>query len=168
MAAFSAFVIAGVLVNPSPGVRNLPIAIANLDRGASYHGRHVDFGSQVVNRITVNPDLHGEVAWSLVGNRARIVDAMNDDKDYASLVIPADYSARLATLLSSGASPRAPATLQVLTSPASGLAASSVSTGILLAATGSVGSAVAQQDIATSSHAHVRVTPQAAQVIANP
>jgi uncharacterized phage infection (PIP) family protein YhgE len=168
VAVFSAFAVAGALTNSSPGIRSLPIAVSNLDRGTTYNGRHVNFGSQAIDRITRSPALRGVVAWSLLSSRARLVAAMDDDKDYAGLVIPADYSTRLAALLKPGASPRAPGTLEILTSPAAGPSASSAATGILLTATGMVASATAHRNIETLSRMRVRVTPQAAQLFVNP
>lgn len=168
VAAFTALSIAGTLANSDPGIHSLPIAITNLDRGASVRGRHINWGAVLVHRISGQASSRGVVAWSSVRSRARAVDGMDDDRYYAGLVIPADYSARIATLLNPKAAPHASATLEILTNPAAGLTASSAADGILLLATEAARESVMRQDLRALDRARIQVTPASAQYRLNP
>ena len=146
---FSAYL--GAVVSPQQNTKDLPIALVNTDRGATVGGGNMNLGKQVTAKLTTpNSPLSGTVKWSRPGSRKEALEGLGNKDYYAAIVIPKDYSERLAKLSSppgrSGAKPSGggngngsavpkPAKIEVLTNHAAGQSASSAAESI---ATGAV------------------------------
>jgi len=114
---------------------NLSIAVVNEDEGAEMEGRRVNLGAEVVKRIT-SPDSPAPsfIGWTTPDDRGAALDAMEEGEVHAAIVVPRDYSQRLASVSGppagapSGApnaapsggqsSAPGPAEIELLTSPA--------------------------------------------------
>jgi len=102
----------------------LPVALVNEDGGATLGGRPVRFGDQVAKGATSNERLEGVVRWSEVGSEEVSEKGFAEGRYVAAVVIPKDYSQRLAGLAApgapSGASSRSPepARIELVTNPA--------------------------------------------------
>lgn len=98
---------------------DLPVAIVNEDEGAKIGGKPVDFGGQVVEGATSEKKLRGVIHWSKVSGEKQAFEGFSKGEYAAAIVIPKDYSGRLASLAAStaGKTPE-PAQLRLLTNPA--------------------------------------------------
>lgn len=110
------------------GPPNVPIAVVNEDEGAEMNGRPASLGAEVVKRI-ISPDSPAPdfVRWTQTDDREAALEGLSEGKFYAAVVVPKDYSRRLAGVsgpppgVSSGPStdsPPEPARMELLTSPA--------------------------------------------------
>jgi uncharacterized phage infection (PIP) family protein YhgE len=105
------------------GPPELPVALVNEDEGATLNGQPVRFGAEAAKGATSNQGLEGVVRWSEVGSEGEAEGGFADGRYVAAIVIPQDYSERLAGLAAPptpGASPGLPepARMQLLTNPA--------------------------------------------------
>ncbi|QHW34079.1 DUF3533 domain-containing protein [Paenibacillus rhizovicinus] len=91
----------GSTVNPVP--RNLPVLLVQQDAGAKTPAGDIDYGKLIADKLTASKAPNGgdnPLEWQTAESEEAAVDAMNHQKAYAALVIPADFSAKLASLLS--------------------------------------------------------------------
>ena len=97
----------------------LPVAILNEDEGAKLGGKPVDFGDQVVEGATSEKKLRGVIHWSKVSGEKQAIKGFSKGEYAAAVVIPKDYSKRLASFASplTEKAPE-PAQLRLLTNPA--------------------------------------------------
>lgn len=84
---------------------NLPIAIANLDEGVTLpDGTKLEMGKNVSEQIRLSSggeDGRGvPVKWMESGSEEAVREGLNDRDYYAALIIPADFSAKQASLRS--------------------------------------------------------------------
>ena len=105
----------------------IPIAVVNEDQGAKMNGQPVKLGEEVAGRIT-SPDSPAPdfVQWTRLDDSEEAEKGLESGEYYGAIVIPADYSQRLASL--SGPPPAVhptgqlpapePAGIELLTSPA--------------------------------------------------
>ncbi|MBI3747314.1 MAG: DUF3533 domain-containing protein [Chloroflexi bacterium] len=114
----------GAFLNPNGNMKDLPIAIVSEDAGATIAGQSAEFGKDVIATVTGPTGALGDgVAWSILPSRAEAVDGLARDAYYAAIVIPSDFSARIASLFDPAAvaaQTATPATVEVLTNPAAG------------------------------------------------
>ena len=109
------------------GPPTIPIAVVVEDQGAEMNGQPVELGEKVAGRITSSdspaPDI---VQWTRLDDRDKTINGLESGEYYAAIVIPKDYSQRLASLSGPpvGVPPLAqtpvpePAGIELLTSPA--------------------------------------------------
>ena len=109
------------------GPPTIPLAVVVEDQGAEIGGQPVALGEEVAGRITSfdspAPDF---VQWTRLDDRDEALEGLESGEYYAAIVIPEDYSQRLASLSGPPAvvppagQPPAPqpATIELLTSPA--------------------------------------------------
>lgn len=103
VAAVAAILFVVVLVYPimklSP--HDVPAAVLTLDAGAEVDGERVDAGAELVDRLT-GADGEGEgiggdvLAWTVLGSREELDAAMESGEYYLALVVPEDFSERMA------------------------------------------------------------------------
>ena len=155
----------------------IPIAVVNEDQGAEMKGQPVKLGEQVTGRIT-SPDspAPGFVQWTRLDDSDEAKKGLESGEYYAAIVIPADYSERLASLsgrpsvvppTGQPAAPE-PAGIELLTSPA---VRPSTTAQIETAFTGIVGGisgATSEQILESLSQQGVPVPPGAGAVISEP
>ncbi|MEV7325378.1 DUF3533 domain-containing protein [Streptomyces sp. NPDC093970] len=122
----------GGIINPAGNLHRLPLAVVDQDRAVHADGGQVHLGPRIAEGITSAPDPRGRVAWRTT-NLRQAVAAMDDDKVYGALVIPARFSADTLALASSApshtATPHQPK-LRLLTNPRSGSVATSLAQAI--------------------------------------
>lgn len=97
--------------DPYARLANLPVAVVNEDRGASYQGEQVQLGDELVSRLRSDQNLH----W-VVMSRAEAEQALHDGRVYMVMVIPRDFSQRAVHIGDAGA---LRATIRLETNPAS-------------------------------------------------
>ena len=66
----------------------MPIAVVNLDRGAEYDGKQVNFGKDVTDSLKENTSMK----WEFVDEETARNGLQTDNKYYAVITIPADFS----------------------------------------------------------------------------
>lgn len=75
--------------DPYGRLSDLPVAVVNEDRGASYMGETVNVGAELVDTLRENP----EMKWVFL-SRSEADQALEDGRVYLALIIPPDFSAR--------------------------------------------------------------------------
>lgn len=119
----AAFYLGGFL-NPDGSARNLPLALVVEDRGASLGSQSVRLGADAATAVEAGTraELGRRVRWQRLPDRAAAVSAIDADKVYAALVVPAGFSQRLLEIAqpTATATPPAAAQLVILTNPAAG------------------------------------------------
>ncbi|SFJ33338.1 YhgE/Pip N-terminal domain-containing protein [Paenibacillus sp. UNC496MF] len=91
----------GSSVNPVP--RDLPVLLVQGDAGSMTPAGDTNFGRDLSERLrnAVPPGGEGPaLVWRVVASEEAAVKAMNREEAYAALVIPADFSKKLSSLLS--------------------------------------------------------------------
>ena len=85
------------VVSPGADAGGLPVALVNEDRGAILGGEKVDFGGRVVENATA-PDSPAAdaVEWARPEGRAEALEGLGRKEYYGAIVIPADYSEKIA------------------------------------------------------------------------
>ncbi|MBI2765914.1 MAG: DUF3533 domain-containing protein [Chloroflexi bacterium] len=160
----------GGFVNPAGNMRDMPLAIANEDRGVTINGATVNLGDQLVQTLT-GPDrpLGASFKWTVLASRQEVLDGLAKDDYYGALVIPSDYSARLAAMSSPATLEGAGAAqLEALTSPASGSISGAESQAAIVGVITQTSKKVQEQVLAAARAANASLSPTAAAVIAEP
>jgi YhgE/Pip-like protein len=165
MAMLMAFSYLGAFLDPADNTHNLPLALVNADQGVALAGQNLNYGQQVVARLT-GPQASDAVKWTVLDSRDQALNELNQNKYYAALVIPANYSAALAGLASPTAT--APAQLEILTNPAAGTYAGSLSQSAAQTAVTTISKAASAQLVQTLSASGAKVSPQLAALLADP
>jgi YhgE/Pip-like protein len=164
MAFVMTFSYIGAFVDPVGNMHNMPLAIVNEDAGIS--GQPVNLGQQVVAAVMAGDAQLGDaVKWTQLGGREEALARLREDKYYAALVLPADYSARLASLATPAGSF---AEIEVLTNPASGSVAGTESQTIATAAVMRISKAASVQLVQALNGAGSGLSPERAPQIADP
>ncbi|NBD22257.1 YhgE/Pip domain-containing protein [Paenibacillus glycinis] len=91
----------GSSVNPVP--RDLPVLLVQGDAGTMTPAGDTNFGRDLSERLRNAEPPGGEgpvLVWHVISSEAAAIKAMNREVAYAALVIPADFSKKLSSLLS--------------------------------------------------------------------
>jgi YhgE/Pip-like protein len=155
----------------------IPIAVVVEDQGAEINGQPVKLGEEVAGRIT-SPDSPspGFVQWNRVSDRDAALDGLESGEYFAAIVIPKDYSQRLASLSGppSGVPPSGqppalePAGIELLTSPVVRTSTTALIENAFTGIVGGVSSATSEQILGGLSEAGVPVPQGAGAVISDP
>jgi YhgE/Pip-like protein len=123
----------GSVVDPSGHLHGLPVAVVNEDTGATVGARRVDFGEQVALGLERSPALADRLSLR-AGSLTEIKDRMGLGKEYAAVVIPAEFTSSLLAI-SGGPAPAGQSaskpTIELLTNPRAGTLGVSLATGVL-------------------------------------
>jgi YhgE/Pip-like protein len=144
VAAITAFYL-GSVVDPVAHLHDLPVALVNLDRGASVGGQHINVGDGVQAGLTGSP----QVTSRLRVQRSDLPaadQAMGRGQAYATVIIPPGFTAALLNV--SGAQPPAQnglPTIQILTNQRAGGVGVGLATGILQPALDSASQQIGRQ-----------------------
>jgi YhgE/Pip-like protein len=156
---------------------DIPIAVVVEDQGAEINGQPVKLGEEVVGGIT-SPDspAPGFVQWNRVSDRGAALDGLESGEYFAAIVVPKDYSQRLASL--SGPPPGVPpsgqppvpepAGIELLTSPAVRPSTTALIENAFTGIVGGVSSATSGQILGGLSEAGAPVPQGAGAVISDP
>ena len=155
----------------------IPIAVLNEDAGAEINGQPINLGEEVEGRIT-SPDSPAPsfVQWAKVAGPEETRKGLNSGEYYAAIVVPEDYSQRLAGLSGppagvppSGRPPAPePAEIRLLTSPAVGPSTTGLIENAFTGIVGGVSEATSGRILDGLSEARVPVPPGAGAVISDP
>ncbi|GCE45619.1 YhgE/Pip-like protein [Thermosporothrix hazakensis] len=120
----------GGLLDPEGNMQDFPILIANEDHGAKLDGKQINLGDKITEKIkdinSKNNKDANKIKWIEVKNRQAALDQLNNDEAYAAIVIPSDYTSRIAQLRDlKKQNKKEPVTLEVLTNHAAGSIAGS-------------------------------------------
>ncbi|MHC3474591.1 YhgE/Pip domain-containing protein [Streptomyces sp. 7R007] len=115
----------GGIVNPQGDLHRLPIGLVNADTGRPPAGQRQNAGTRIAAAVTSGGS--GKAAWRTL-TRAQAQDQLDSGRIYGALVIPADFTASVTALTTSGATARP--TLTVLTNPGKGSLGSSLASQI--------------------------------------
>ena len=164
----TAFGYLGGFLDPDGNARDMPLALVNEDQGAVL-GQTVNFGQQVVAQIRApNPALGHKVKWTVLPSRKAALDGIAHDRYFAALVIPADFSQRLAGIAEATTAAPVPARIEVLTNPASGSFAGTFSQTVATTAVDTVSRLTSAQLASVLTASGVRLTPTVASVLGRP
>jgi len=159
------------------GPPRLPIAVIVEDQGAEINGRSVVFGAEVAGRITSSdspaPDF---VQWAGPEDRGEAEKGLESGEYYAAIVIPKEYSQRLANLSGppTGVPPTdqppapTPATIELLTSPAVRPSTTAQIKNVFTGIVGGVSGATSEHILEGLSEQGVPVPQGAGAVISDP
>ena len=89
------------VVSPKENLEDLPIALINEDRGGELAGDNVKLGDRIVEKVT-GPDspAAGTVEWARLGTRSQAKEGISNNEYYGAIVIPGDYTQRIAGIAS--------------------------------------------------------------------
>jgi YhgE/Pip-like protein len=159
----------------------IPIAVVNEDEGAVINGQPMRLGEEVAKRITA-PDTPAPpfVQWTRTDDRATALAGLEEGDFYAAIVLPKDYSRRLASMSGppAGAPPSGaptglpatpePAEIELVTSPAVRPSATALIEDAFSGIVGGVSQATSERILDGLSEQGVPVPPGAGAVIAAP
>ena len=169
MSMFMSFNYLGAFLDPTDNTHNLPIAIVNSDQGVSLGGQNMAYGQQVITQLTATPQQSDVIQWTVLSSRDEAVAGLNNNKYYAVLIIPSNYSASLLALaIPTTSGTHAPAQIDVLTSAAGGSYANSLSQTAAQTTISTISKqtrTVLEQQLTAAG---AKLTPQMANVIADP
>jgi YhgE/Pip-like protein len=156
---------------------SIPIAVVVEDQGAEMNGQPVRLGEEVAGRISA-PDSPPPsfVRWARVSDREAALKGLESGEYFAAIVIPKDYSQRLASLSGPppGASPSVPppapepAGIELLTSPVVRPSTTALIENAFTGIVDGVSGATSEQILGGLSEAGVSVPPEAGAVISDP
>lgn len=81
--------------DPYSQTSSLSIAVANLDKGTTLRGTSINAGEEIIHSLQDNHSL----GWRFT-DEASAVKGVRHGDDYAAIIIPKDFSARIGTVLS--------------------------------------------------------------------
>ncbi|WP_084465937.1 DUF3533 domain-containing protein [Nocardia salmonicida] len=153
----------GSAADPAADLRDAPIGLVNLDKGAGAQANNLNLGDQVVAGIEAQPQHPvGAVTWQRYDSLESATEAIADNKLFAAVVLPSDYSGKLMSLLSPN--PQRPE-VTVLTNKGAGTMAAEIGIQIAEGAARGGSAAAAAQLLA---HAPAAVAPSNAVLLADP
>jgi YhgE/Pip-like protein len=163
----------------------IPIAVVNEDEGLETGGQPVNLGEQVEKRIT-SPDSPAPdfVEWTTLDGREPALEGIEKGEYYAAIVIPRDYSERLASMSGPPAGATAvpptaphvggqlpapePAEMELLTSPAVRPSTTALIENAFSGIVGGISGATSERILGTLGELGVSVPPGAGAVISDP
>ena len=159
----------GAFLDPEGNIRGVPFALVNEDEGAVVAGQAFNFGQEVVAEVTSpTSELGDRVDWTMLSTREEAAARIHDDRSYAAIVIPADFSARLVQILIPGTSSPAAAEIEVLTNPAAGAFAGVASQQLVTGIVDRVSETAQQRLLQTAASVGLTIPPQSAVAMSEP
>lgn len=121
VALITTFAYLGAFLDPEGNTRDLPVALVNEDVGATLAGRRLELGSRVAATLVSRETPLGEaVSWTPVPSRDAAFAGIARNEFHAAVVLPRDYSRRLAALAEPARGVPLAARVDVLTNPGAG------------------------------------------------
>lgn len=84
------------LWDPYSNTGELPIAVYSADAGASFQGKDIEIGDQVIDNLHKNKQL----GWQFVDSKEQVVEGVKSGKYYAGIYLPKEFSADLLSFTS--------------------------------------------------------------------
>lgn len=158
----------GSLVDPIAHLHNLPVTIVNEDAGTTLPTGSVNFGDQVTKALTDTPAVADRLRIRVVSH-ATATSRLDKGEDFASIVIPRDFTRSLIALtgrLPQGSGSGAP-TVQILTNQRAGSIGVSLATGVAQPALAQISHVIGGK-LTPQSAATARRNPSNARELADP
>jgi YhgE/Pip-like protein len=144
--ALISLIYVGSVVNPTGHLHGLPVLIVNEDKPVAIGGQSVDLGAKVAAGLTGSDKVTDRLALTTLSLTAA-KDRMDSGRAYATIVIPADFSASTASLygLSTASSGAGVPTITILTNQRAGSLGTSLATGVADPALSSISHSISSQ-----------------------
>ena len=140
----------GAFLDPVGNARDLPVAVVNEDAGVSVSGRRVNLGARAIGALmSPRSPLGDAVEWTLLSSRSQALARIGEDKAFAAVVIPVDYSRRIAAVAAPARGLPVATKVTVLTNLAAGSFARSATQELATSAVMGVSMQIARQLAAT-------------------
>jgi YhgE/Pip-like protein len=134
----------GSVVNPTAHLRHLPVLVVNEDQGTEVASQQVDLGQQIVSSLTGTPAVSSRISLKKV-TLAQARHDMDTNRAYATVVIPAGFTASVLALYGVGDQQHVtqpiPA-VQLLTNARAGSIGTSLASGVLTPAISAISQGV--------------------------
>lgn len=117
------FAYLGAFLDPQRNAENVPVAVVSQDAGATLRGTSVDVGAALTQAVTAGTLADTAVRYTVLPSRDAAIARMQEDKEFAAIVLGHDFSARVVRRARTGAG--APAEIEIVTNPAAGTLARS-------------------------------------------
>jgi YhgE/Pip-like protein len=115
----------GAFLNPSGNARDVPVAVVSEDAGSTFHNIKLNLGSELASSVSSKENASKEVRFTVIESRKALLARMHDDKVYAAIVVPSNFSQKVAALLAGDVSAGKGLQIEILTNPQAGTIASS-------------------------------------------
>lgn len=115
----------GAFLDPSENARDVPVAVVSEDTGAVFHNIKLNLGSELASSVSSGEVNNKSVRYTVLPNRRALLERMRDDKVFAAIVVPRDFSQKVAALLAGKSSAGDGLQIEILTNPEAGTIASS-------------------------------------------
>ena len=112
-------------LDPSGNARDVPVAVVSEDAGATFHSIKLNLGGELASSVTSKENARKEVRFTVLASRKALLARMRDDKVFAAIVVPSDFSQKVAALLAGDVSAGKGLQIEILTNPQAGTIASS-------------------------------------------
>jgi YhgE/Pip-like protein len=153
----------GSVVDPVSHLSGLPVLIVNQDRGASVSGQRIDVGQKVVAGLTGTPAVNKRLDLNIV-TWQEAQERMNKGADYATVIIPANFTASLLSLAGVGPPESSTPTITVSANQRLGSIGTGLATGVLQPALQAVSRTIGKTllQLTPASHPNARTRAQLA------
>ncbi|MGF9977203.1 YhgE/Pip domain-containing protein [Viridibacillus arvi] len=154
----------------TPNVQNFPIVIINEDTGSEVNGQQVDMG-KIISKNIANSKDSTAIKWQTASTRADGLKILKNNKAYAALIIPKNYTASMLKLqghLLQNKENTKQAKLELIVNKAGGQFASGIAQSSLQAVATSISKSVTEQISGTLDSSKSTLSPENALVLANP
>jgi YhgE/Pip-like protein len=115
----------GAFLDPGANARDVPVAVISEDAGATVHGIKLNLGGELAGSVSSGAVSNKSVRYTVLPNRRALVARMRDDKVFAAIVVPRNFSQKVANILAGKSSSNGGLRIEILTNPAAGTIASS-------------------------------------------
>jgi YhgE/Pip-like protein len=160
----------GSVVNPAGHLHGMPVSIVNEDTGASVGGQQINFGDRLQAGLLSSRSLSRLLSLKPV-TLARAQARMDTGKDFATIVIPRDFTAWLRDLSggrSSTVIPPGGVDVELLTNPREGTEGASLATAVIEPAIAAASNEFGQELHKTNPAPSADANPAAQALISKP
>jgi len=154
----------------TPNVQNFPIVIINEDEGGKVDGQKIDMGKLISTNIASSKDSTA-IKWKTASNKEAGLAILEDNKAYAALIIPKNYTKSMLQLqgqLLQNKKHTKQAELELIVNKAGGQFASGIAQSSLQAVATSISKSVTEQISGSLNSSKSTLSPENALILANP
>ncbi|WLR42663.1 YhgE/Pip domain-containing protein [Bacillus carboniphilus] len=92
-----AFMFLKAFWDPYDHLKNLPVAVVNLDEGANFEGEHITVGEDLIEELKESDEDEERFDWHFI-SKEEANEGLHDFDYYMTIEIPEDFSERVTTL----------------------------------------------------------------------
>jgi YhgE/Pip-like protein len=162
---FITFCLLSAFLSPTENTHNLPVALVNGDEGVTAGTQTMNFGKEISNRLTA-PQPTDLLKWTVLDSRESALQGVRQNKYYAAVIIPADYSKSL--MLIAGQKATQPAKIEILNNPVSPTFGGQLATNVIQNIVGNISKATGEQLAAQVQKSGVALALPSATLLDNP